>query len=191
VPGTVQVTLRIFDSSGLELRNIAAGMATAPLTSAFKVSVDPYDPSVGGLVLSEGAWSYSFDGRDSHGEVLPNGAYVFELESNQGGTVTKVRRTLQVVGSGVPMVEVLAGPNPLRPGALQVIIQWKPSVPVDLKIYNLNGELVRELGRVVGGPVDWDLRTQTGVPVGNGVYWISARRPGERLPRLFKLMLAR
>jgi hypothetical protein len=191
VPSTVQVTLRVFDSSGLELRVINAGMAAAPLSGSFNVSADPYDPSLGPLNFSDGTWTFSFDGRDSEGEILHNGAYVFEFESQQGGTSTKVRRTLQVVGSGAPTVQIVAGPNPLRPGSLQIVIQWLPSVPVDLKIYNLNGELVRELGRSVASPAVWDLRTGTGAFVGNGVYWISARRPGERQPRLFKIMVAR
>jgi hypothetical protein len=186
----VQVTLRVFDSSGLVQRTIAAGMASGAL-STFNLSGDPYDPSGGPLILSSGGWTFSFDGRDGQGDVLRNGAYVFELESQDGGSVSTVRRNVQVVGSGVPMVQLMAGPNPLRPGTLQVLIQWQPSVPVDLKIYTLNGELVRDLGRVAAGPIAWDLRSSTGALAANGIYWIAARRPGERQPRLFKLLLAR
>lgn len=116
---------------------------------------------------------------------------MIEVESVQGGSSTKVRRSLQVVGSGAPMVQLMVGPNPLLKGSSQVVIQWVPAVPVDLKVYSLSGELVRELGRVSAGPLIWDLRSQSGSPVADGVYWISARRPGERLPRLFKLMVAR
>jgi hypothetical protein len=63
-------------------------------------------------------------------------------------------------------------------------------VAVDLKIYSLDGELVRDLGRI-SSPAIWDLQTQSGLPVGNGIYWVSARRPGERSARLFKQLLAR
>jgi hypothetical protein len=165
-------------------------MAYGDLTS-FDVSGETYDPSTGMLVLSAAGWSYSFDGRDSQGEVLRNGAYVLELESHSGGQVVKARHTVQVVGAGAPMVSLAVGPNPLRPGAQNMVIQWQPAVPVDLKIYNLDGELVRDLGRLAAGPAVWDLRSQAGVPAGNGIYWVTARRPGERHPSLFKQVLAR
>jgi hypothetical protein len=186
----VELTLCVYDSSGLEQRRIAAGAVDASVSS-FKVSAQPYDPSTGMLVLSAGKWSYSFDGRDSQGEVLRNGAYVFELESRQGGGSVKTRQTVEVVGNGAPRVQLLAGPNPVRPGDTRMLIQWQPSVPVDLKIYSLDGELVRDLGRMTAAPAAWDLRGPTGAPAGDGIYWIAARRPGERLPRLFKAVLAR
>ena len=186
----VQVTLRLYDSSGLLQRTTGAGMAAAPL-AGFSTSQEPYDPSQGPLGLSEGTWSFAFDGRDDQGEVLRNGAYVIELVSDLGGTLTTVRKTIQVVGAGAPMVELMAGPNPLRSGQGDLVIRWTPAVPVDLKIYNLNGELVRDLGRCSKGPELWDLRSDAGGLMADGVYWVAARRPGERLPRLFKLMVAR
>jgi len=184
------VLLRIYDSSGLLQRQVDAGMAPA-VVADFGLSQDPYDPSQGALTLSDGFWIFAFDGRDAQGDVLRNGVYVFELESEQGGGRSVVRKTVQIVGSGAPMVELQVGPNPLRPGQGDLVIQWTPSVPVDLRIYNLNGELVRELGRRNRGPILWNLRSDAGSPIADGVYWVSARRPGERLPRLFKLMVAR
>jgi hypothetical protein len=190
VAPTVRILLKVYDSSGLVQRSLDMGLATSVL-NAFNLSADPYNPDNGPLTLSQGAWSFAFDGHDAQGDVLRNGVYVLEIESRQGGGSTVVRKTVQVVGSGAPMVVLIGAPNPVRPGSGQAVLSWQPNLPVDVNIYSLDGELVRGLGRLNSGPLDWDLRDQAGSPVADGIYWIAARRPGERLPSLFKLMVAR
>jgi hypothetical protein len=97
---------------------------------------------------------------------------------------------MKVLGTGGGRVSLIAGPNPLRPGADAILINFSPITLVELKIYGLDGGLIRDLG-VVAPPVTWDLRTRQGEAVANGLFIVSARLPGERQPQTFKLMVAR
>jgi hypothetical protein len=187
-PLSFAVTLRLYDSSGLLQRTLALPSSASAL-AAVRPSSDPYDPSGGPLTLSEGSWSAAFDGLDAHGLALPNGAYVLEIESAGGGATTKQLLNLQVLGKDSDPVRLLAAPNPVLPGTRRVQLRWDPPVPVELKAYNLNGELVVDFGVCAGPAVDWNL--DGGGGTASGVYWVSARKPADRLPRLFKLMVAR
>ena len=172
------------------MRSLAAGQAPAPV-QAVQWSPQPYNPQAGPLVLSHGSWTFAFDGKDSGGEFLRNGVYLFKLLSVQGTSNFSVDFQVTVIGGGGFMVSLLAAPNPLRPPADSVSIQWQPRTQVvELKIYSLSGSLVRDLGQAVS-PAAWDLRSASGRPVADGVYWISARVPGRRSPQFFKLMVAR
>jgi hypothetical protein len=182
-----EVTLRIYDSSGVLLRTVAAGRAAAPL-AGLTLSSDPYDPAGGALSLSDGTWTWAFDGLDGQGQLLRNGAYVVDAETQGAG---HVRADLRVLGQGQPLVLLQVGPNPVRPGSGPLRLLWQPPVPVELKIYSMNGELVKDLGLCAGPGAEWSLQSSQGTPAANGLYWVAARRPGERLPRLFKLMVAR
>ena len=186
----MQVTLLVYDSSGLLLRTVSAGNAAAALQS-LAWSPQPYDPGKGPLLLSDGAWSFSYDGKDGSGAVLRNGVYLLVLDSRQGSTVTKTQAEVTVIGNGGVAVTLMAGPNPLRGGADTVTIAWQPAAqPVELKVYSLYGGLVASLG-VQTSPAMWNLRSAGGAPAADGVYLITARVPGQRSPQCFKLMVAR
>jgi hypothetical protein len=187
VPATVAVTLRLYDSGGLLVFEAPAGAAGAAL-GGVRLSQEPWDPSQGPLILSWDAWSHSFDGLDASGAVLRNGAYLLVLESAGGGNV---QAQLRVIGTGSGLVSLRAGPNPLRPGQTQLRITWSPLMALELKIYTLSGDLVRDLGRAALPPLTWDLRNASGSLVANGIYIVIARVPGERQPQFFKLMVAR
>jgi hypothetical protein len=62
---------------------------------------------------------------------------------------------------------------------------------VELKVYSLDGQLVRDFGTPGLPPTNWDLATGSGVSVANGIYVLQARVPGERSGQFFKLMVAR
>ena len=186
----VQVTLLVFDSSGLLLRSVSAGNASAVLQS-FAWSPQPYDPGKGPLLLSDGAWSFSYDGKDGSGAVLRNGVYLLVLESRQGSTVTKTQAEVTVIGNAGDAVALMAGPNPLRGGADSVTIAWQPAAqPMELKVYSLNGGLVASLG-VKTSPATWNLRSAGGTSAADGVYLITVRAPGQRNPQCFKLAVLR
>jgi hypothetical protein len=97
---------------------------------------------------------------------------------------------LQILGAGQGRVSLSVGPNPIRPGQTFAFIKWSPITLLELKIYGLDGGLVRDLG-VTGPPATWDLRTGQGQVAANGIYIVSARLAGERQPQTFKLMVAR
>lgn len=191
VAGPVLVTVKVYDSSGLLVQSLSGGTAAAALTS-ISVSSNPYNPGTGPLLLSQGGWTFSFPGVDSTGSVLRNGIYLFVVVSQEGGKqVGSVEFQVTVLGSGGEGVDLLAAPNPVHSSSGYVSIQWQPAGQVvELKIYDLPRGLVRNWG-VCSSPVTWDLRTGSGEKVGDGIYVISARVPGQRKPTLFKLMVAR
>jgi hypothetical protein len=183
------VALRVYDSSGLLLRSADAGRAAGAL-GTLSAAPQPFDPGKGTLAISDGTWTYAFDGKDSSGAVLRNGVYLFVLEfSGPSGGTAQVQ--VQVVGSGGTGVNIFAAPNPARPSSGKVSIYWSPVVRVELKVYELGGGLVQDFGLTGVPPMVWDLKTASGQPVANGIYVVSARVPGERSPRVFKLMVAR
>jgi hypothetical protein len=187
----VSVTLKIYDSSGLLVQSLSTGSAGSALT-AVAISSNPYNPGTGSLLLSDGGWTYSFDGRDSTGAVLRNGIYLFVVASQEGGKqIGSVEFQVTVLGNGGAGVTLLVAPNPVHSSAEYVSIQWQPAGQVvELKIYDLPRGLVRGLG-TCSSPAVWDLRTGGGEKVGDGIYIVSARVPGQRKPTLFKLMVAR
>jgi len=181
------VTLKVYDSSNLLVRQLPAGSA-ASLISAVALSQSPFDPSQGPLLLSHGSWAFAFDGRDASGAVLRNGVYILVLESRQGGVSSTVRVQVQVLGKGSAGVLLQAGPNPCQGGP--VTLRWLPAVPVDLCIYGESGGLIKDLG-VVSPPQFWRLDSAGGAKVSAGVYLVSARVPGQRSPRWYKLAVLR
>jgi hypothetical protein len=187
----VSVTLYVYDSAGLLVRTLQAGSAPAAL-SLVQTSADPYNPATGPLILSQGAWSFSYDGDDGSGAVLRNGVYLFVVQSQQGGGVVgTVKFQVTVIGNGGAGVVLVAVPNPVRSSAEEVSVQWQPSNQVvELKVYDLARGLVRSLGDT-SSPAQWNLRTGDGEKVADGVYFISARIPGQRRPTLFKLVVTR
>ncbi len=179
--------LRIYDSSGLLVLDREAGFADVAPT-ALSLSPDPWDPAKGALVLSHAAWSLAYDGKDGSGAQLRNGVYLLVIESAGGATV---RASLRVLGAGSGRVSLVAGPNPVLPQDRQIRISWAPITIVELKVYSLDGSLVRDLGGAAAPPLYWDLRSAAGEPVAGGIFVVSARIPGERQPQTFKLRVVR
>jgi hypothetical protein len=192
VPATwTTLTLYIYDSTGVLVRSVAAGSASASVRSA-SWSPQPYNPSDGPLTLSAGGWTFRYDGLDASGAVLRNGVYLFVLQSSQGGAVSKDSFQVTVLGNGGGQVSIFAAPNPVRPGtAVKAVIYWHPPAQgVDLRIYDLSGGLVRDFG-LSTSPLAWDLKGGAGREVAAGLYFVCARVPGQRDPQCFKLMVAR
>ena len=180
----------MYDSSGLLVRTQSAGSAGA-LVTAVSWSPQPYDPGKGPLQLEAAGWTYDFDGLDGSGAVLRNGVYLFVLESRQGGAGDSVKFQVTVVGEGGVGVILIAAPNPARAGSGSVSISWRPAgQAVELKIYDLNGGLVRDLGTSLS-PAAWNLEGPGGARAADGIYLITARVPGQRSPQCFKFALLR
>jgi hypothetical protein len=153
-------------------------------------SPQPYNPTAGPLLLSDGAWSYAFDGKDSNGDLLQDGVYLFEIVSRQGNSTSTVEAEITVIGSAGGDLGLTAAPNPARSGS-GIVIQWRPaSQRVDLEIYDMDGGLVRSFGEL-SPPAVWTQRTGGGQEVSGGVYVICARIPGQKQASFFKLAVIR
>jgi hypothetical protein len=186
----VTLTLKIYDSSGVLVRTLSIGTTGAALHS-FTWAPQPYNPTAGPLLLSEGSWSYDYDGKDGNGSYLLNGVYLFVIVSQQGSSTVTVQTEITVIGSTGLGLQLTAAPNPVRASTNQVFIQWQPAAQsADLRIYDLVGGQVRAFG-TVSSPAVWDLRTAGGAPVADGVYVISARVPGQKKPAFFKFAVIR
>ena len=183
--------LNIYDSAGLLVRSLAAGSAPAPVT-AVSLSAQPYNPGNGALILSQGGWTFAFNGLDASGAVLRNGVYLFELQNQAHGSAgPTLKFQVTVIGKGGEGVILLAAPNPVHAWQDLVTIQWQPAdQPLDVRIYGLNGDLVRSLG-ISTPPVAWNLRSGDNEKAADGIYFVGARVPGQRNPAFFKLMVAR
>jgi regulation of enolase protein 1 (concanavalin A-like superfamily) len=179
------LTLRVFDSSGVQVYTGPAGSAPA-FPSSLNVSSDPWDPAQGPLQIGDGTWTFTYSGLGSDGAVLRNGVYLLVVEGGGGS----IQRTIQIVGAGLKGVELVAAPNPLQAGVAGLSIRWQPSVVVELAAYGLDGALIRDFGKV-SSPYFWDLKTASGRSVADGIYLLGARLPGERRPRFFKVMVVR
>jgi len=154
-------------------------------------SPQPYDPAAGSLLLSDGPWSYAFDGKDGNGDLLPDGVYLLEIVSQGGSGTSMVKTEITVIGSeGVGIDQLTVAPNPARSPANGVLIQWRPATQkAELEVYDLDGGLVRSFGQTVS-PVTWNLGSGDR-QVAGGVYVICARVPGQKLPAFFKLAVIR
>jgi hypothetical protein len=171
----------------LLVRKVAAGSSYGEI-SALTAFPQPYAPEAGPLVLRQGAWSCSFDGKDSNGAYLGNGVYLLEL--SEGGSV-EARLQITVGGAGGGVSGFVVAPNPVRSGQEAVNIAWAPaSTAAELRVYSFSGGLVRNLGSQTA-PWRWDLRTSTGQAVADGIYFITARVPGDVAPQVIKLAVAR
>jgi hypothetical protein len=77
-----------------------------------------------------------------------------------------------VEGSGTP--RLFPYPNPAKSNDDRVVFA-EAAPDTRVHIYNLEGELVRELDGARGGGLTWDLRARDGTRVGSGVYLYVAR----------------
>ncbi|UCE03984.1 MAG: S8 family serine peptidase [Candidatus Latescibacterota bacterium] len=77
-----------------------------------------------------------------------------------------------VEGSGTP--QLFPYPNPAKSHDDRVVFA-EAAPDTRVRIYNLEGELVRELDGARGGGLIWDLRARDGTRVGSGVYLYVAR----------------
>lgn len=125
--------------------------------------------------------SYMYSDRDL---MLDGTYYYYWLTSNEfDGTVNLYGPVSVQVdnsgGSSAPSIEIVTGinkvyPNPFGSYASVTYSVAKDNSPVRLSVYNLRGELVRDLVSGVQGKntytTTWDCRDQQGKTCGNGVY---------------------
>lgn len=98
-------------------------------------------------------------------------------------------------GDGIPLPSVLSlgqnFPNPFNPGTL-IRFQLPAEAPVDLRIYDVRGCLIRTIARglLAAGAHDylWDGRGDDDVPVASGIYFYRLRAGDDDLTRSMTLV---
>ncbi len=96
-------------------------------------------------------------------------------------TITDLYDTYTGVPSGIPSFDLAAQPNPFR-SSTTIRFSTTETAPVELKLYDVRGRLVRELssGILTGGAhtETWDGRDSAGRPVAPGVYFTRLNTTG-------------
>ena len=126
------------------------------------------------------------------GQIVPNGVYIVQLLSTEpSGNLVTVSGSLVVAHGEIQLIsEVTPVPNPVAADADQVWVTYKVPVAgvlagLDVKVYNVAGELVRRIeGAALGGAdtdplgldgrgtFKWDMRNQSGSRCSAGLYVI-------------------
>jgi len=164
------------------------GGQPVPITEPEAAAV--YDPTGGPLVIRQGAWTFAYDGKDSGGGYLPTGVYAMVFDNGIGVSAGKVQVRVTKATEGI---FVAAAPNPVGPGMDRVRIWWSgvsAGARAEVDLFALNGARIRSFG-VAESPLTWDIRTATGAPVANGIYWVEVRVVGTSEKAGFKLAVSR
>jgi hypothetical protein len=150
-----------------------------------------FDPFSEQLHIEDGAWTAAYDGKDGQGHGLANGIYMLVISSDSAGSSHSSQIAFRVLGKPKPISSGFLAPNPVLGTQNQVWIHWQPSQPVEIRVYDAAGSLVKSFAPGLLPPLSWDLRVSSGLEASNGTYLVAIRVPGERHARVFKLALAR
>lgn len=117
-----------------------------------------------------GVWNATTDG----GALVPNGFYHFVLvEHTSDGTTVQMERDAFISTFHGESVFLVAAPNLVRFGNVVDFNASFAGIPADnqskIKIYSMNGELVRMLVLSLG-TASWDIRNNSGQAVASGLY---------------------
>lgn len=179
-------------SLGVELKDAAAGDGTSvsmTLTDHAAVTAEIVDPRTGQVVarhdaglLTAGPQSIRFEQKD-YIAAWSTGEYRVDLRARStydGGIVGSAAVPVMLQGAGGPSLPsrlTLLGntPNPFNPTTtIRFVVPGGPPRAYSLRIYDVRGALVRELGAgTIGGGVHevrWDGRDGRGATVSSGVY---------------------
>jgi len=179
---------------GVEMKDAAANdrdgaTVSMTLTDHADVTAEIVDPRSGQVVarhdaglLNAGPQTIQFDTKD-YIAAWQSGEYRISLSAHStydGGVIGTTEVPVTLSGSGGPALPsrlTLYGnmPNPFNPSTtIRFAVPAGSPQPYSLRIYDVRGALVRELGsgRIAGGnhEVRWDGRDGRGAPVSSGVY---------------------
>ncbi len=120
-----------------------------------------------------------WDGKNQEGEIIGSGIYEVQviLKDAKDGAVSEASKTVTVLREGKVYIEELkAVPNPYVKGSGGIIrFEWVltgiETGEVRIRIYNVAGELVRQLiGELGTGMIEWDLKTENKHYASRGIY---------------------
>jgi len=114
---------------------------------------------------------------------VPNGAtvtLVFTAKAISDGVV--MRGTIDVAKSGSASISSAAAPNPFKPET-NISYTLRDSGPVSIRIYSVNGQLVRTLREDTATPgayeVRWNGKDDGGRTAPSGIYFVSIKQGSE------------
>ena len=140
-------------------------------TKAGENAVIKYGSNIGDYIL--------WDGKNQAGEIVASGIYEVQvvLKNAKSGAISEASKTVTVLREGkVYIKDLKAQPNPYTKGNFGIIIfTWQLEGPetgeVRIRIYNVAGELVRQLTGDLGvGMIVWDLKTENRHYASRGIY---------------------
>jgi flagellar hook assembly protein FlgD len=171
------VTVRVYNEAGelvweTELtENVTEAMGQVSLSTD---EVDPGSDHVdkNSVVIDLGGeGEVVWDGRDSAGNIVGNGAYLVEVRVQTGGEEVLFTRTVTVLHGELEVFDGISiSPNPvINAGSVTISTIGGDVSYLTVNIYNLAGELIRKL-HTQGNSVEWGLDITQGWPVAGGVY---------------------
>jgi len=114
---------------------------------------------------------------------VPNGTtvtLVFTAKAISDGVV--MRGTIDVAKSGSSSISSAAAPNPFKPET-NISYTLRDSGPVSIRIYSVNGQLVRTLREDTATPgayeVRWNGKDDGGRTAPSGIYFVSIKQGSE------------
>jgi len=170
------VVVSIFDSSGRLVRALTAVATAEPVTlgsvgdGAGRASLANGAAVV--IVLSDGT-RIAWDGRDARGSPVPTGIYTVRLsDSMPDGREEISTATIAVTRPFERVIEAATMvPNPADEAAWLSFRLADTSGTVDVRIYNVAGELVFKAALPgIARSYRWDLRNRSGTRVAAGLY---------------------
>jgi len=201
------ITLTVTDDEGAEdtvTKTLAVG--NEPPVADFTYA--PASPTVGQTVTftdastdADGtveAWAWDFDDGTTSTVENPThaftvaGTYTVSLIVTDDKGTDSTAKTEDITVSGPTQTEVHAYPNPATTQA--TIVYYLPagaSAPI-LRIYNVAGALVRQETLPAGSSTYvWDLTSDAGDDVPNGLYFCVVTATGAPRPTTFKILITR
>jgi hypothetical protein len=178
--GNQSATLFIFDSGGV----LVWQSASLPISGAQapQFSQNPfYATGNNSVTVSSGSASWAWNGKAKDGNIVGTGDYFVKVQVSSPGTTTVYSKVLTVVAQKpTDLAGVTLAPNPASSILVFDLSQAPAGVEVQIQIWNLAGELIREFN-TVGGPqskVIWNLATPGGQPLSDGIYVALLRTTG-------------
>ena len=112
---------------------------------------------------------------------VPNGTTIqLVIAARTSGDNVPVRGTINVVKSGAGQVSSAAAPNPFRQDGTAISYRVGDRGPVSVRIYSVNGQLVRSLRQEDATPGDyevrWNGRDDGGRLMPSGIYFVSVKQ---------------
>jgi hypothetical protein len=196
------------DRTGIRLVNLGVDLdrlqvetrsgvgATFVVTDRARVSAEIVNPRTGAVLarrdagtLDAGSNRLDFEESDFLSN-LDADDYTLRVTAHSlydDGALAQAEATFRTSGTGfgLPQRPVLLGnrPNPFT-ASTRIQFVLPEAAPTTLKVFDLQGRLVRTLLQGEAGPgsvsVDWDGRNESGLEVGSGIYLYQVVIAGER-----------
>jgi hypothetical protein len=200
----VYTWISIYNSAGELVRRLEKPVAPA---SAVKMDIGDVlyiGNDSGGIKLNyTDSEFFDWDGRNALGRPVSSGIYEIALKAKAAdGTIIEISRTVTIMSGEQANApgDIKIYPNPCvvgENGPTGVTFAWSSPAPgtVNIKIYNIGGELVRVIkADMAAGSAVWDLKTPAGSNVNSGLFitvveGISAN--GSRRVKTAKLAIVR